>query len=211
MKASDFESLHEKGVLQWKPWIGNGYQIGGLMVVGESNYADADDGKTLDAAVAEVNGNWNFTQDVVELFCISRKQPNRTFDGITYLLKPSEDNVADVSFKVWHSIAYMDVIQCAMKGKGYGGNARQRPADNLWKPGWSAVAEVIKVLRPSRLLFVGSELAYHSTSRFMPRGRMSANIRNACNIGRLWLRDGFVDVDGIGKLPVLSIPNPASA
>jgi hypothetical protein len=91
-----------------------------MLVVGESNYAKDDLGATPDEAVAVVNGNPSFIQEVVKRVSISREQSNRTFDAITYLLKQSNgSNIKDVSAETWNSFAYMDVIQCAMMGCGW--------------------------------------------------------------------------------------------
>ncbi len=209
---SRFGVLHEDCVLRWRPWVGERYEKGGLMVVAETNYANSDCGATPMKAIDAVNGNWHFTRNVVELFCVRRDKSNRTFDAITNLLKASaSDKVQDVSSAVWQSFAYMDVIQKAMRGTGWqGAQSRERHTEDLWKPGWMAVFEVIKALKPGKLLFVGAGLAYHCTSMFLPTG-VSARLVNKRKVGRQWLRTGEIVVDGLGTMPVVSIPNPGSA
>ena len=182
------------------------------MVIGETNYADADIGATPEEAVAAVDCCWHFTEEVVRRFCILRKDANRTFDAITYLLMKSvSDKVQNVSPAVWASFAYMDVIQHAMRGIGWKGvNRRERPGDELWKPGWSAVIEVIKLLKPGKLLLVGAGVACHCAGKYLPQG-VEAEIVNVHKIGPLWFRKGRISVDGQPSIPVTAIPNPASA
>ena len=208
--------LHKLGVLTWKPWIGGRYKQGGLLVVGESNYANDDKGVTSDAAVAAVNGDWEFTNKVVDDFCLSRRKSNGTFDGVTYLLKQSSDaEVRSVSSEVWNSFAYMDLIQEAMKGTGWKGTENrtksERPSKHLWKPGWVALAEVVKLLKPGSLMFVGSGLAYKCNRKLLPQG-IEGHITNVCKPdGKFWLRTGWVRLSDGKEIEVVSIPNPHSA
>lgn len=211
-----FLELHKRNVLKWLPWVGNSYEPGGLLVVGESNYANDKAGATSDIAVAAVNGNWRFTNRVVEVFCLSRSESNGTFDGVTYLLKKSSDaEVSSVSSEVWNSFAYMDLIQEAMKGIGWKGTENrtksERPGAHLWKPGWVALAEVIKILKPGSLMFVGSELAYKCNKKWLPQG-IEGHITNVCKPdGKFWLRTGWVRLNDGKEIKVVSIPNPHSA
>ena len=211
-----FLELHKRGLLTWLPWVGGDYKPGGLLVVGETNYAHDDSGATPDDAVANVNGNWHFTHDVVNTFCLSRRKSNRTFDVITHLLKGSDAaKVAAVSAEVWQSFAYMDLIQTAMKGKGWGNGdkriAIERPQKAMWKPGWKALIEVIKILKPGSLLFVGAGLAYNCKGKSLPDGTESC-ITNVCKVDHsLWLRAGWIKPYGENRIDIISIPNPGGA
>lgn len=213
-----FCALHDKGVLTWCPWVGEQYSKGGLLVVAESNYAKDDKGNTPDAAVACVNGNRAFTKEVVDMFCLSRKKTNKTFDGVTYILMQDDDDIVKkVSRSIWNSVAFMDVIQCAMKGIGWkedkalARNNIERPARYLWKPGWEALVSVVKVLEPSCMLFVGSSLAYMCNKVFLPKG-VAAEIKKRQVVGkRLWLRTGWMKVEERNKVAIISIPNPGGA
>lgn len=197
--------------LTWKPWVGNSYKEGGLMVVGDTNYADGDMGATPEAAIATVNNDWHFTENVVRRFCISRKDTNRTFDAITYLLmKSASDKVEGASSAVWNSFAYIDAIQRAMRGRGWGFTKRERPCDDLWEDGWKAVCGAVRLLRPGRLLFVGAELARHCTRKYLPHG-VSAEISDDRKIGFQYLRMGHLSVGEDTGVPIFAIPNPASA
>lgn len=208
-----FLELHKRNVLKWLPWVGNGYEPGGLLVVGETNYANDDSGATPSDAVANVNGNWRFTHDVVDRFCLSRRNSNRTFDVITHLLKESDAaKAAHVSAEVWQSLAYMDLIQTAMKGRGwengYKRNAIERPQKQLWKPGWEALIEVIRILKPGSLLFVGAGLACKCNGKFLPNGTES-HIANVRKVGKtLWMRARWIKPSGETKIDIVSIPNP---
>ena len=181
------------------------------MVVGESNYAKDDMGPTPDAAVVAVNNDWHFTENVVCRFCISRKDINPTFEAITYLLmKSASDKTSCVSPMVWHSFAYMDIIQQAVRGRGWGISTMGRPREEFWAPGWTAVVEVIRRLRPSKLLFVGAGLSNHCAGKYLPPG-VKSDISKIRQLGRLWLRAGNLFVDGLSSMPVVVIPNPGSS
>ena len=213
-----FNALHDMGVLTWCPWIGERYLKGGLLVVAETNYAKEDRGDTPDAAVSSVNGDWNFTKDVIDIFCLSRKKTNRTFDGISYILKPGDNDIVNqVSKSLWNSFAFMDVIQCAMKGigwkknKGLARKSIERPARYLWKSGWEALVAVIEVLEPSCMLFVGSSLAYMCKKEFLPNG-VASEIKTRQVVGkRLRLRTGWMKVGDRDKITIVSMPNPGGA
>ena len=208
----EIKNLQTRGVITWYPWIGKDYFYGGMLVVGESNCAKDDVGVTPDVAVSAVNGNPWFTREVINRACILHEAYNRTFSAITYLLRKSDGlNVDNASVETWNSLAYMDVIQCAMKGVGWlGANARkriERPSPSLWKPGWEALYCVINILKPNKLFFVGASLFYNSKRKYLPAG-VNVRIRNEEFINRLWLRTGVITLLDGKKVDVICIPNP---
>lgn len=209
-----FDQLRDAKMLTWRPWVGRGYTEGGLLVIGESNYADEErenPSPTREIAVERVNVNWHFTEEVVKRFCLKRTEPNKTFDGVTHILK-AEDSMPDfeASAKVWESFAYMDLLQCAMQGKGWGQDSRQRPWKELWPQGWKAVLAVIEVLKPGKLLFVGSGVATNCNRKLLPGG-VDAKIKNHRKVGNLWLRTGALKPNGSQPIELIGIPNPGGA
>jgi hypothetical protein len=122
--------------------------------------------------------------------------------------------VDNASVETWNSLAYMDVIQCAMKGVGWlGANARkriERPSPSLWKPGWNALYSVINIIKPSKLVFVGASLYYYSKHQFLPNG-IDVQLRNDTRVNRLWLRSGTITISDGRTFDVVCIPNPGGA
>ena len=87
----------------------------------------------------------------------------------------------------------MDLLQCAMQGKGWGHSSRQRPWKELWPQGWKAVLAVIEILKPGKLLFVGSGVATNCRRKLLPGG-VDAKINNHRKVGLgQTLQDGLGD------------------
>ena len=217
-KPNDLRSELEKlrGALTWRPWVGEKYPAeGGLLVIGESNYADETngivdypEGVTPETAVDTVNKDWEFTNKVVRCFCMDRTKTNRTFDGISGVLTELPDP-EERSRAVWNSIAYMDLIQCALVGK-WGDTGRARPKKEMWGPGWTAVLAAIAVLKPGKLLFVGSDVATTCNKKFLPENAQ-AHVVNDRKIGSCWLRRGWLQPPNSNRIDFVGIPNPGGA
>ena len=208
-----FKALHAKDVLTWYPWIGSDFTKGGLMVIGESNYADGDCGPTPEAACKAVDGNVHFTESVVSRFCTNRRERNPTFDGITNVLCDyGKNDILSAGRFVWNRIAYMDVIQRSMVGrcKSWPGKKRSRPSEDMWAPGWNAVLKVIEILQPGALLFVGAGVARHFSTKYLQDG-YRADINEDDKIGHLKWRKGVLILPPGGKIKVCAIPNPGGA
>ena len=214
------EGLQAKRELTWLPWIGTDYTQGGLMVVGESNYANRDCGPTIDAACKAVEGNAYFTECVVSAFCINRTKRNPTFDGITNVLVDNgKSDILEAGRQAWGKIAYMDVIQQAMRGKDWSNKGHSqlvvskrpsRPTNEMWKPGWKAVMKVVDILKPGALLLVGAGVATHFSDKYVPSD-YGAETKNDGKIGRLIRRTGTLTLPSRQKIKVCAIPNPGGA
>ena len=208
-----------RGTLTWRPWVGEKYPAeGGILVVGESNYADETNdfveypkNVTPEKAVDKVNEDWNFTNKVIRCFCIDRAKTNRTFDGISGVLNDSPDS-DERARAVWNSIAYMDLIQCALRGRwdSLGRTTRERPDEEMWKRGWSAVLAAIAVLKPEKMLFVGSGVATTCNEKFLPEN-VQAQVVNARKIGRLLFRTGWLRPRDSERIAFAAMPNPGGA
>ena len=215
-----FVKLHKEGILTWYPWVGANYQPGGLMVIGESNYADSDEGKSPEEACEKVDMDVNFTREVVNKFCINHEEYNKTLDGISKVL--SIDGFAADSYFVWQRIAYMDVIQKAMRGLPkkpvperwvkYKGVGRERPGcERLWKWGWRAVLKVIDILKPGVLLLVGAGVGDHCASPFLQDGYESSLEKKQldyCHSGSY--RVGTLTMPNGNSIYVFIMHNPSS-
>lgn len=229
-KPNDLRSELEKlrGALTWRPWVGEKYPAeGGLLVVGESNFVDATndivdypEGVTPETAVDTVNKDWEFTNKVIKRFCIDRIPVTRytltkkghkfppTLEAIFKVLNDLPDS-DEKSRAVWNSIAYMDLIQCALVGN-WGNKDRARPTEEMWGPGWTAVLAAIAVLKPGKLLFVGSDVATTCNKKFLPENAQ-AHVVNDRKIGSCWLRRGWLQPPNSNRIDFVGIPNPGGA
>ena len=217
-----------RGTLTWRPWVGEKYPAeGGILVVGESNYADETndivdypEGVTPETAVDIVNKDWEFTNKVIQHFCIDRiplKRYTQTKKGHKFpptleapfkVLNDLPDS-DEKSRAVWNSIAYMDLIQCALVGV-WGQKDRARPTEEMWGPGWSAVLAAIAVLKPEKMLFVGSGVATTCNEKFLPEN-VQAQVVNARKIGRLLFRTGWLRPRDSERIAFAAMPNPGGA
>ena len=216
------KQLHANRVITWYPWVGADYQEGGLMVVGESTYADSENGDTPELACRNVNSNVNFIIEGVYKHCIFHSKGNRTFTGVSRVLCDDSmisDNITSIGRAVWRRIAYMDVIQRTMRGlpskNSLLTNAwrnitrRERPSKELWKPGWKAVLNVVDILKPKALLFVGAGVADHCNRDFLPDGYECSMVRERLRPG-LIVRTGELILRNGEAIKICAMPNPGS-
>ena len=221
-ECAEILKLHEDGVITWYPWVGVDYKEGGLMVVGESNYADGDMGDSPEKACKAVNDNVNFTKEMVMRFSIKRNDTNKTFTGISKVLCYDSlltSDIVDIGCSVWRRIAYMDVIQKAMQGlpnrkKKLIPNAwenrkhRERPSKELWEPGWLAVLNVIEILKPDAILFVGCGVADHCNHKFLPQGYNGVMRKERIGRERAIWREGVLSLSSGKAIRFGAMPNP---
>lgn len=153
--------------LTWLPWVGKNYNNARLLVVGESNYADRADLETVESAVGRVNGDRWFTRKIVSAFGADRIISNKTFEGIARMLNVNEDAGevdAEFSSAVWKKVVYVDLLQRALRGKGWNQDEeRARPSEGrakneeraFWVEGCRVIFNLIELLEPHAVLCVG--------------------------------------------------------
>ena len=66
------------------------------------------------------------------------------------------------------------------------------------------------VLKPGKLLFVGSGVATNCKRKLLPGG-VDAKINNHRKVGNLWLRTGALKPNGSQSIELIGIPNPGGA
>ena len=193
--------------LSWLLWIGDEYCETNLLVVGESNYADQDTpDEDAKSAGLRVKQNHKFTRGVVSCFCVCRKRKNQTFDGIGFVLQSGSRYLIEESVKVWRRIAFMDLVQIPMLGKGWGKVARNRPSMEAMEDGWCVLRKVVEILKPKAILFVGCSTvtAVKAKKRQRKFGISELQLSKKDKRGILAMNDGC-------KIPFYVMPNPGSA
>ena len=129
--------------MHWRPWVGAGYGKASVkvLVLGESDYADADMGKTDVEARSHVNADPNFIRKVIDRFGV-RGERNVTINTITQLLQ---------NFKcAWRTIAFTDVCQEAVK-------KNVPPTQKQMSCGAGIVGQLIKILEPDCVVCLGKK------------------------------------------------------
>lgn len=202
-----FMKLRKQG-LTWLPWVGKKYkEYNGLLVVGESNYADLElPGDTIDSAKQRVKNDENFTRKVVDCFGCCRRQKNKTFTSLSKILcGDHSDAIEDEEYlKVWQAVSFMDLVQEPMRGlktccdAAEDPKSRERPENDVVLDGWSVVKSVLSELKPSRVLFVGLGMV-DVLSRLPEEIHVNTN-SNGFRIGTL-----------LNQVRFIAIPNPGGA
>lgn len=147
--AFDKELLQIDG-LTWLPWVGRLYHEGGLLVIGESDYAKRNMATDNETPCQHIMGDRNFIRKVVDRFGIHADGWNPTIGNIRSVLLRKGDCACDSFFR----IAFMDFCQRAIaREDGDSSNEHDFIA------GLPVVKNAIKVLKPSVVLIVGVKSA----------------------------------------------------
>ena len=210
-----FNSLHKNSGLTWLPWVGKNYEKNRVLVLGESNYANNDAGKTALEAKRAVDGNINFTREVVydlglrqiKLGVKKLHRSNMTFGRLVRLLSPHGDGVGATTGEhrqVWHDIAYMDVVQNAVSWVNDNKKKqRERPSTEAFFNGWRVVMKVLEVLKPRMIIVLGVALSktfFKSTKKDF----------REISINDVRLPEPFTYKNESLKVKVIPIAHPAS-
>ena len=143
------DNLRKIKELKWLPWIGDNYnavpQDKKLLIVGESHYHD-----TTPQSIQKHN-DANYTRAVIEELAIDRfYYGTKIFPNLHRALLQNDEFDTEI---FWNLIAYYNFVQRTMEtNKG-------RPNYDDFYSGWKTFFEVIKILRPSICLFIGTTSA----------------------------------------------------
>lgn len=141
---------------QFVPYVGESYWDGymqgrRLLVVGESHYDDTD---YLVHSAPGSQEYRDFTRGVVQdcVFEAATKSKLPHFwRSLTQMLIRIEALHATATVDAWNRIAYMNYIQCIVGKKGQSPKTSQ-----MWKTGEPALKDALRILRPNRVLVLGS-------------------------------------------------------
>lgn len=129
------------------PYVGAHYWDGfrselRLVIVGESHYDPHGS-----------NGDRDYTRDTVERCIVEDGKPNlgRFWGPLSMMLTGSERPTANAVRAAWNTIAYMNYIQCIV-----GASGQSPKSEDMWGTGEPALKDAIRILRPDRVLVLGS-------------------------------------------------------
>ncbi|HHT82529.1 MAG TPA: hypothetical protein GX003_03740 [Acholeplasmataceae bacterium] len=146
MKTNTYEELfNEVKGLTWLPWVGSNYNENRLLLVGESHYAQGDNGEEdldcYNSFLRDKNATISIVEDVLD-------GSTWNFFTNTHYALTGNDNVDREAF--WKNVAFYNFIQRPMHTTG------DRPSPSDYKTGWEVFFELLKVIKPTHCIFLGS-------------------------------------------------------
>ena len=132
--------------LTWLPWIGKEYSKGDALILGESHYCYGN------FTPEDIEHNRDETRIVIDYFVKSGRDAGNQYK--TY--EPMETIIGNTIThndceKIWHQIAYMNLIQKCMTSND------KRPHWQQFLDGWLVVLQVVNVLRPGICICFSSD------------------------------------------------------
>lgn len=153
----DFRRMIDSGHLRWKPWIGADWKSAErrVIVVGESHYAAKPDDAGKQERVQEWNADPDGTREVVCEVGVEEWYASRFFGNLHRALLGADVH-GESRTALWRHLAFCNFIQQrTMKDSG------ERPGQNEFFGGWRYFMELLRLLRPDTVLFVGVSAANH--------------------------------------------------
>lgn len=138
--------------LKWLPWIGKEYfnSESRVLIIGESHYLLDEHDPHYAKNKEEVNSpQKDFTRNVVQTFCVNNKKPQPTFDNLTRCLSGKQKVSPQKRMELWQHLAFYNFVQRPMKSN------KKRPKSEDMQTGWKVFAELIKMLKPTKCIFIG--------------------------------------------------------
>lgn len=131
--------------LTWYPWIGSNYIENRLLIVGESHYAQGEDGNFDLKCYNDYLLDKNSTKNIVEQLI---NGSSWIFFRNTYNALLGTENIDKEAF--WSNVAFYNFIQRPMQ------TIKDRPTKSDYYCGWNVFYELMKFIKPSHCLFLGS-------------------------------------------------------
>lgn len=193
--------LVEKDSLAWLPWVGSRYDEHRILLVGESHY---DSHKKEE--------DWHlqrsYTRDVIQELAIeNREHKTPFFSNVARLLTGQSS-----SREVWHDVAFMNHVQRIMRVEEHEGKELTETPTNMdFYYGWVNMFEVMRVLRPKVVVYLG--VAASNTFEFA--AEKHGVIKNPMfhykeQINRTYVRRAKVETDFGDDIPLYFIAHPSA-
>ena len=132
--------------LTWLPWVGCQYQRGGVLVIGESDYAMNDMATVDETPVEHITRDRLFLRRVIDRFGVKLDGHNPTIANIRRVLaRDGEENG-----KTFTRVAFMDFCQRALSWED-----EEKPSAVDFVSGLPVVQSVVRILEPDIVLFAG--------------------------------------------------------
>lgn len=151
----DFERAAEFNGLTWYPWVGAKFASAEMkiLVVAESHYSSENDKKLIAKKLAEVADDIGLTKDVVWESHVNEWWHNTMVSGLHRALFKTSHLPEHGRKSLWEGIAFYNFIQRPME---YNTEVKERPSGEEFFAGWNTFVEVVKILKPEVVIFVGT-------------------------------------------------------
>lgn len=151
----DFKRAAEFNGLTWYPWVGAKFASAKMriLIVGESHYSSESDKKLIAKKLAEVADDAWFTRDIVWESHVNEWCPVEMANGLHRALFKTSRLPEEGRKSFWGGVAFYNFIQRPME---YNGEVKERPSWAEFFAGWNTFVEVVKILKPEVVIFVGT-------------------------------------------------------
>ena len=151
----DFKRAAELNGLTWYPWVGAKFATAEkkVLVVAESHYSSENDKEQIAKKLAEVAGDIGLTKDVVWESHIYDWWHSTMVSGLHRALFKTSRLPEQGRKSLWEHIAFYNFIQRPME---YNAEVKERPSGEEFFAGWNTFVEVVKILKPEVVIFVGT-------------------------------------------------------
>jgi len=189
--------------LTWYPWIGSNYNINTdakFLLVGESHYIINENNKFNQSKYDSIIKNKKTTQLVVK-DAINCNGLWKFFIN-THKAFMGAESFSLTSF--WSNVAFYNFIQRPMN------NPKDRPNQANYVDGWHNYLEVIKVIKPTHCVFLGSSAADYFNKSFTNSNELIIeSAHKHMRFGRFWGKKASITIDGF-KTNITFIKHPSS-
>lgn len=175
MKTETYDELFDqvKG-LTWYPWVGSDYNDNKLLLIGESHYAV---GKDKDVVFSNRNATVGTVMDVVGGVIWS------FFKNTHYALLGCDNVKRKDREALWSNVAFYNFIQRPMQ------TTKRRPTRNDYRDGWKVFFELLKILKPTHCILLGSSSAQYLWP-LIEKNNNIVFIKNKCRLERRDIKIG---------------------
>jgi len=145
-----FDKINE---LRWYPWIGSNYTENKILIIGESHYAQDENGNFDKECYEDFLSDKNTTINIVER--LLNGESWKMFQN-TYKALLGTDNINKEAF--WSNVAFYNFVQLPRK------TIEDKPSKTDFISGWNVFYELLKVIKPTHCVFLGLSSAQYLKS-----------------------------------------------
>jgi len=200
LHEDDFRNLSG---LTWRPWVGVNYhesEQDQVLIVGESHYVWTSSSDTP-AEIEKMVKDSSFTRSYIHRNGFWGKS-SLILRNIERVLFNSKSINKQQQQALWNSVSFYNFIQRPLSSR----DGKHRPNQEDWVLGWNTLFGVVKILRPTHILFCGVEAAnaFHKYGKSINSEDFKVAIWKKDKIGRTHLRTGSISIPNEGYSTKLS-------
>jgi hypothetical protein len=189
------QNLSQIEGLKWLPWIGNQflelYETNRLLIVGESHYHDATEQSI------EKHDSPKFTRIVIDEMAICRQYyKTKIFSNLHRALFRNDCFDAKV---FWNNVSFLNFIQKPMNTN------KDRPEYDDFYNGWKTFFVVVKVLKPTTCIFIGTTAANSFTNAIQNTGFSTDGLKREDHIGRTYAKTAVIKDQEDNEIKIIFI------